>query len=115
LTAILVLLSLLLTGCDRRDARLRQQIVGTWTNEGSGMMVITSDGGFSSRWPSHYRTNAYEGIWRIKDGVLFSMVTNASPSELQSPAGDVEGFKIIRVDDHQLIYRFGGQTITLRR
>jgi hypothetical protein len=105
-----ILFSLLLAGCNGQDTKIRQQIVGNWTNSGLGMsFIITSDGSFSSARPSHH--NAYEGTWLIKDGVLITTVTNATGTNLTVKAGDVRDFKIVHLDDHQFYFQDRKQAV----
>jgi hypothetical protein len=114
-TRIIFALSLLLTACSRRDAKLDRQIAGTWTREGSGTMTFTSDGSFSTilRKPDH--TNSFAGTWQIRDRVLIMTLTNAPAIKGRSLVGGVERYNIIHVDDHEFLYEESGQTHTLSR
>ena len=101
---LLLALGLSLTACKRHDTTLRQQVAGSWTIEKAGKMTIAADGSYSIQ-----GRHIYVGTWQIADGVLVMTHTNA-------PIPGVERYKIIRVDDHQLIFgEEDGKTITLNR
>ena len=111
-THTFILLVLLASGCHRRDAKLGQQIVGTWTNEGLWSMSLSSDGSFSSGSPSV----SYQGTWLTKDGELVTTVTNATGTKKHVPVGSIDRSRIVRVDagqlalSSQLAFIEGGQT-----
>ena len=111
-THTFILLVLLVSGCHRRDAKLDQQIVGTWTNEGHWSMSFSSDGSFSSGPPSLL----YQGTWFTKDGELVSTITNATGTKKHEPVGSIDRLRIVRVDagklalSSQLAFIEDGQT-----
>lgn len=92
--------------------RFVQQINGTWTN-GSGTMTISRNGTFSAVWSSQTHTNFLKGtqVFRALDKVL--MVYPDSPTGT-STNGEKD-FRIIHVDDHNLIYEVGNQTNSMSR
>jgi len=115
-TLSILALSLLLTACSRRDAKLDRQVAGVWNREStSNTMTYASDGSFSIivRKPSH--TNSYAGTWQIRDQVLIMTYTNAPVVKGRSLVGGIERYSIIHADDHQLICNEDGQTVTLTR
>jgi hypothetical protein len=133
-TLSFILFALLLIGCRSEDTKLSQQILGTWTRaagdwsvvyDGSlphwklkppGSMTILSDGTFSSSWGSSNSFDSYRGTWQIKDGMLILTDTNRNGTAKLVLSGRVGGNKIVRVDDHQLVYETtSGEKIILGR
>lgn len=113
---IFVVISLLLTACERRDTKLREQIIGTWTHGDSGVMTLDSNGSFQSRWTIAL-TNItkewkYDGAWNVKDGVLICVITNSSAinSTNSVPIGSMEHWKLIRADASHLVLANGNET-----
>ncbi len=96
---------------DRVD-RFILQIDGTWTN-GSSTMTISPNGTFSALWSSPTPTHVLRGkqVFRASDKVL--MVYADSPAG--TPIGGEKDFRIIHVDDHNLIYEVDGQTNFMSR
>ena len=92
---------------DRVD-RFIQQIDGTWTN-GSSTMTISPNGTFSAMWSNH--TFRGEQGFRASDRVL--MVYPDSPAG--TPTSAEKDFRIIHVDEHNLIYEVDGQTNSMSR
>jgi hypothetical protein len=111
-------ISLLLTGCNSGDTKLRQQIAGDWLNSYSNATVtIASNGSFTSRF-TIVKTNVtseliYQGKWRIKNGVFFSTVTNVSGPEPHEFVGTTDHNKIIRLNDRELF--FGNAKLNRKR
>ena len=111
-THTLILLVLLASGCHRRDAKLDQQIVGTWTNEEHWSVSFSSDGSFSSGSPGL----SFQGTWLSRDGELVMTVTNAAGTKKHEPVGSIDRLRIVRVDagqlalSSQLAYIEDGQT-----
>ena len=115
------LLSLLLTACDRHDASLHKQLVGTWARGDSGVLTIDLDGSFQSRWTT-VLTNVtkewlYAGTWNVRDGFLISTVTNSETrnSTNSEAVGSVDRFRIISIDSSHLVNGIGGVTNYLER
>jgi hypothetical protein len=102
-------ISLLLTGCNSGDTKLRQQIAGTWINSVSNCTVtIFSNGSFVTRY-TFVKTNVtseliYQGKWQIKNGVMISTTTNVSGPEPRETVGTTDNSKIIRLNDRELIF-----------
>jgi hypothetical protein len=110
---ILLLIGLLVTSCHRRDAKLGQQIVGSWKREGEGgfTMTIRPEGGFSSGSSSV----AYQGTWRVKNTELVITLTNATGFKQRESVGIVDRMKIVQADDNSLMLEQNGQTIHYER
>lgn len=122
---IILVLSLLLTGCGR-DAKLTKQIPGTWKHEKTATQsatvftsttTISSDGSFTYIRVYNKRplTNAFAGTWQIRDGFLFMTLTNMSDQSPDMPAGSILKSRIIQLDDHLLISERDGMTNILTR
>jgi predicted RNA-binding protein with PUA domain len=117
---IFVVLSLVFTSCDRRDAQLRQQIAGTWYLSSGvirGVIVFVSDGSASSHLTNGTEELAFQMTWKVKDGIIISTDTRASARNTTNwiAVGDVTRSEVIHVDDHQLVYSSNGRTISLSR
>jgi hypothetical protein len=97
------------------DAKLGRQLIGTWSREGVNPITVVADGTWLfSGMPD--RT----GTWQVRNDVLVLTFTNSSPvvSAIvggHSVVGSAIRYKIIQVDEHQLIYNDGAKTITLTR
>jgi hypothetical protein len=106
---------LLLTACSRHDANdatFSKQILGTWQQASAppgvdSTMTFASDGTFSVPSPDPSHPNPYVGGWQISAGVL--SIT------YREPVATNEQFKIVRLDDHQMISEQNGVTISLKR
>jgi hypothetical protein len=116
-----VLLSLLLTACDRRDPKSRNPLVGTWAHTNNGSMTLVGDGTFYSRWTNFAAKPAtdwsYDGTWEVEDGFLVCVVTNAEAHNTTNVAavGGVERYSILRIDKARLVTESGGQTSIFER
>lgn len=122
-------ISLLLLGCGRHngpakespDAILRSRLAGTWAIEGLGAMTLGIDGTFSSRWTnSHASPEAvwqYDGLWTTTPGAFVMTSTNSQSwgTTNRVPAGDADVYKILALDEHELVWETGGQTYTFKR
>ncbi|MEJ0088257.1 MAG: hypothetical protein WDM80_00645 [Limisphaerales bacterium] len=108
-TLSFILLSLLIVGCGRRDAKMREQICGSWNG---GMVTYLADGSWhfhselvvsnvTLKWTS-------DGTWDVKDGYLISITTNSTSENttegLPVGVGQVDRFKITFLDAHNLCY-----------
>jgi hypothetical protein len=126
-----ILLGLLLTGCSSPDTKISQRLLGTWTRpagispvasdggfiswepDPSGSMTILSDGRFSSYWGSG-KNDSFRGKWVVKGGMLIMIFTDEDGSVIPAISGHKR--KVIRVDEHQLVYdNAKGVRITLCR
>jgi hypothetical protein len=100
-----LLLSLLLCGCGRHQAAAQSPIVGTWkSNESNGEITYDADGSFSSNW--HYNishSNTYIGTWQIAGNTIILTLTNAVGTEPHERVGNVDHYRISRLDGGELI------------
>jgi hypothetical protein len=112
-TLAFILLTLLMTGCHRRDVTLSQQIAGTWTHEGGFSMTIAPDSSFSSSFISsnHVVVLEYQGTWLVTNETMVATITNATGTRRHESVGSVDRMKITRVDKHQLVFEAENQTI----
>ena len=104
-------MGLLVTGCQRRDAKLTQQIAGAWKHEGGFDMTISPDGSFSSA----SSNVAYQGTWRVSVDELVVTITNATGTKQHEPVGSVDRMKIVQADESHLTLESSGQTIYYER
>jgi hypothetical protein len=95
-----------------RVDRFIRQINGTWTNA-SGRMTISPNGTFSAVGSSRTHTNVLKGtqVFRASDKVLMVYPDNTSGT---SVSGKKE-FRIVHVNDHNLVYEVDGQTNSMSR
>jgi hypothetical protein len=103
-------LALIATGCGHRDAKLRQQITGTWPIPPSGSIAFLADGTFHFT-NSYVSTNTTltwtsDGTWNVRDGFLITTVTNsmAENTDAKPRVGEISRAKINFVDEHNLAY-----------
>jgi hypothetical protein len=132
-------LCLTFVGCGQKvapanteDARLTQQIVGTWT------LTVTSDiqhsNGFKATFKAtnyftadgNYsfvgdlvqsnvnKTFNYDGTWLVTNRDLVFTLTKSSEPKVQ-PVGMVIRAHIIQLDAGRMVYNLDGQTIALDR
>ena len=114
-THIILTSGLLLTACSRHDANdatFSKQILGTWQQASApsgsdSSMTFASDGTFSVPSPDPNHPKPYIGAWQISGGVL--SIT------YREPVATNEQFKIVHLDDHQMISEQNGVTIHLTR
>ena len=105
--ALLIIASLLfwLHSRSPSDTKIGQRVAGTWTRARGGPLVVNPDGSWAIKSLGDSPTNSYAGTWQIKGGVLSMTITNGLVEGGHSPVGGIIGYKIIRVDDHQLVYK----------
>ncbi len=88
------------------DAELRQRVVGGWIGPSDNLeMTMSPDGSYVSKFTREGIDYEFEGTWKIKDGFLIMTLTaNNSTNTKHTPhAGGMERFRIIHVDDQELI------------
>ena len=98
------------------DVEISRKVVGDWTVSGSsGNTQVRSDGSFVADPPTDTNVTAFPkwaGLWYIKDGFYIKMITNVFDSKgYDHTIINVERrYKIIRIDDHQMVIRPEGHT-----
>lgn len=63
---------LLLSSCSPRDAKLREQIIGTWIRGDRFEITLATDGSFVSQWTQPTKSLTYQGSWMVRDGDVVS-------------------------------------------
>ncbi len=123
---VIVLGSYILFGAHKEltDAKIRQKIVGVWIREDTnseGTTTIASDGVFLSTSRSVMansnitKTWIYEGTWQVKGGVFILTITKASGFHQHEAVGSVDNFKIVSLNDEELVCQVNNQTIVHKR
>jgi hypothetical protein len=102
-----VLLSLLLTGCSRRDTTIQKELTGTWTRHfGNGLAItniIMPNGSYQCQIVGlpNGTIDSLEGSMIAKNGVLIDTVTkDSSDTNQQTPR--VIQWEIVHIDKHEL-------------
>jgi hypothetical protein len=108
-------LVLLTTACSQSDREMRQRIPGTWVPdfnpdfawrvEGSGHFCKLYKGG---KQPEGWTA---EGTWQLTKRRLVFTTTNAPREDY----GLVEDFRIVRIDEHEMIVLDGDIQTRIRR
>lgn len=93
-----------------RGARFAQRLEGTWTNA-TGSMSISNNGTFSAVSFGQDHTNILKGT-EIFYSSGFEVTPDGPPIRTSD---DEKDFKVIHVDDHNLIYEVDGQTNSMNR
>jgi hypothetical protein len=110
-----LLLVLLLTSCGRRDAKIQQELTGTWrvdVNLGSQKLhstfVVTPDGSCATEVTGFDggKIMKTEGTLLATNGVLIDIVTRNSWPDSKVP--DITHGRIVSMSDHELIVRWDG-------
>jgi len=109
-------LILLLTGCSNTpsDAELRQKVQGTWMpyHDSRKTTEHKADGSFVFKFTLELTNEmTAEGTWQIKDGFMVTTITNASWPDAKL---EVNRYKIVHIDDHEMILRHDGATNLLK-
>jgi hypothetical protein len=92
------------------DAELRQRVVGSWIGPSDNLeLTMSSDGSYVSKFMREGMDYAYEGTWKIKDGFLITTLTanKSTNTKHTMHVGSVESFRIVHVDDQELIDEVG--------
>jgi len=106
----LIVVSLLLTGCGRRDARLQQALTGTWVvdlgNNIRSVNIIGANTGFAAQVTGFTNGSVVriEGTFRVRNGELIETVTKDSQPNEKVPF--VVRGHIIHLDDRELVARW---------
>jgi hypothetical protein len=104
-------IGLLLAGCGKvpSDAQVRKKALGDWSMPAArSIMTIAPDGSFQSKFPGVDLT--LQGAWRVEGGFFVFTVTNAVGSERHSDVGETQRFKIVSMNDHDLVLQVEGAT-----
>jgi hypothetical protein len=115
-TITLILLSLLLTRCGRRDAKIQQQVTGTWVVHYGGDIrctnIIRPDGGYTATVTGFPNGSVIriEGTILARGGDLIETITSDSETNQNVPI--VVRGHIISLDDHQMITKWDAKQVT---
>jgi hypothetical protein len=107
-----VMLSMLVTACSTlsSDNRIRREVVGTWIPMSHPSRVIETrpDGSFvCTDTINATNVSTIRGSWQVNDGFMLMTGTNASPP---IPELKVERYRVVRIDDAEMVLRRDGQT-----
>ena len=111
-TPIVFAVCLLLTGCSRHDAKLADQVAGTWMSAHT-VWTLSPDGSFHSLLAGTndnvIKEAIYDGTWSVQDGFLVTTITKRSSHNLTNLAsiGQVDHQKIVRLDSTSLVLSDG--------
>lgn len=94
-----------MTACSIRqsDAEIRRELVGTWVADWDYSKIIENraDGTCVSTFTVNLTNSmTFVGVWQVKDGMIYSTITNAARSG--EPSG-AESNKIVSIDDRRLV------------
>jgi hypothetical protein len=121
--------SLIVAGCGHRDGsksdfqnvELRRRLAGTWISGSNGVLALHLDGGFSSAW-TNWQANPpsacrYEGTWELTNESCYTMIAKAESFNTTNveAVGSRDVWRLIRVDEHELVWEFDGRTNYLNR
>lgn len=124
---LLIALACSLTACDRPDAKLRKQLIGSWTRDeanrygSGGLITLLADGTFHSHWTNNFAKPparlAFYGTWDVKDGFILVTSTNVDVRNTTNvPAiGKTERYQILELNPTHLVDVGDGQTNVFRR
>jgi hypothetical protein len=106
---------LLLSGCSRRDAELREQITGIWTQDDSEM-TLAANGSFISHMADSTNSWTFQGTWKVRNGSLVTTITNiVATTGTFEGIGSVERYGIFRADRTDLVFSNAVQMISYKR
>jgi hypothetical protein len=90
------------------------QLGGIWTNENFETMTISNNGTFSARWITPVGTNIFKGTELFMGATSVLRVIRDTPSHILQD-GDEKDIRILRIDNHNLVYELDGQTNSMSR
>jgi hypothetical protein len=102
-----VLLSFLIAGCSRRDAKIQKELTGTWHRDyGHGFQitnVIAADGSYEVQVVglNNVTVGSSEGSLIAKNGALIDTVTKDGNTNAQTPR--VIQWQIVHIDERELV------------
>jgi hypothetical protein len=114
---------MLMIGCSGSDAKMRRQIIGSWTarSGSAGSFIFMADGSFRAKFSSDSPQwmQEQDGTWDVKDGFLNMTVTNSTSlnQPIVLPVGHVSHCKVMFIDAHTFTYKNtdGSETFTQTR
>ena len=112
-----IILCLLLTACGRSDARLQQQMTGTWVvevgNNIRSVNIIKPDGSFAAKVTGFTNGSVVmiEGTFLAKNGALVETVTKSSQQNEKVPFV-VQGH-IIRLNNQEMVAKWDTKPVSV--
>ena len=115
-TITFILLGLLLTGCGRRDAKIQQELTGTWSvdinlkgRQLHSTLIVSPDGSCADEVAGFEdgKIMKTEGSLIATNGALIDIVTKNSWPDSKVPSDILRG-RIVSLDDYELIVRWEG-------
>jgi outer membrane biogenesis lipoprotein LolB len=114
-TITLLAFSFLLAGCNKlpSDPQVRQKASGTWEMPTEhAVITFDADGSCVSKVPGV--DLVMQGTWQVDRGFFTLTITNAVGSVPHAPLGEVQRYKIVSMNDHDLVLQMEGETNLLR-
>ena len=116
---LIIILGLLVTGCERSDQKLQKKLVGTWTRGNFFEMTLVPEGRFQSKFVGKDKEVSFTGNWLVSNSWVILTVTGKSErnwtNSTSIPIGDIEHFRIVSLDAVHLVMEADGQTNTYNR
>ena len=116
--AVIVLLGLLLAGCERPDSKLQTKLVGTWTLGNDFEMTLAPEGKFQSRFIGKDKEATFTGNWLVSNSCVVLTVTGKGARNWTNSIisiGDITHLSILSLDAGRLVMAADGQTNTYSR
>ena len=110
-------LTLFLSGCGNNDAKLQEQLTGTWVadlgNNIRSMNVINSKGNFAARFIGYTNSTEIriEGTFKVTGGALIETVTKSSVKTEKVPFM-VRG-QIIRLNSQEMVTKWETKPVSV--
>jgi hypothetical protein len=114
---VIVLLGLLVAGCERPDSKLHTKLIGTWTQGDSFEMTFAPEGRCESKFVGKDKGATFTGNWFVSNSWLVVTVTGKSERNMTNAVhiGQVTHFSILSLDADRLVTAADGQTSTYNR
>jgi len=116
---VIVILGLLLAGCERPDLKLQKKLLGSWTRGDFFEMTLTPEGRFQSRFVGEDKEATFTGDWLVSNRCVVLTVTGKTDRNWTNPIsisiGDIEYYKIVSLDAVHLVMEGDDQTNAYNR
>ncbi len=129
-----VFLWIMVAACHAQDAKLRQQVVGSWADVDCGQLIvktsISADGKFRTTCKNRKAPDEvmyYDGKWSVSNAMLVSTVTNITGASVTTtndsgekvsakiPVGTTDHYKIVKASANELTLSKDGQATSMTR
>ena len=107
---VITIFSLMPTGCSPGDAKIQQQLTGTWVvdvgSDARSTNIIHQDGRYEAEviGLTNGHIASMEGTLSVRNGVL--TMTTTKHSNTNAPNPFVQRGRVIRVNAHELVVRW---------